>query len=90
MLFRSKRKKTNEHKLKIGRKGLIMLQHIETKEIIRVPPYDTRCTDNNWVNPRKLKPEPKHKCQYCDVVTTASNLKRWHNENCKRKLNYEN
>jgi len=86
----AKRKKTNEHKLKIGRKGLTMLQHIETKEIIRVPLGDPRCADNNWVNPRKLKPETKYKCQYCDMVTTASNLKRWHNENCKRKLNHEN
>jgi len=62
-----------------------MIQNIHTKEIKRVPLdligeiYDT----NEWVNPRKITPEQKHKCLYCEVITTKSNLKRWHNENCK-------
>jgi hypothetical protein len=86
----AKRKKTDDHKRKIGRKGFTMLQHTETKEFVRVSLSDPRCGDVNWVNPRKLKPEAKYKCVYCDVVTTASNLKRWHNENCKRKLDHEN
>jgi hypothetical protein len=82
----AKREKTPEHKAKIGRRGLTMLQHIDTKEIIRVSLTDIRCGDSNWVNPRKIKPEKKYKCDYCDIITTASNLKRWHNENCKEKI----
>lgn len=77
--------KSIEHKSKISRTGLTMIQNIHTKEIKRVPLnligeiYDT----NEWVNPRKITPEQKHKCLYCEVITTNSNLKRWHNENCK-------
>jgi hypothetical protein len=81
----AKRKKTTEHKSKIGRKGLVMLQNIYTKEIVRVPFDDSRCDDYAWVNPRKLSPEIKYKCEYCEIITTPSNLTRWHNENCKRK-----
>ena len=77
------RPKTIEHRKKIGRVGLKMVQNVETLEIRRVP-KDFDCGDL-WVNPRKLKPEEKFKCMYCDMVTTPSMLKRWHNENCKRK-----
>ena len=86
----AKKPKSKYHKDKIGRKGFGMLQHIQTKEIIRVPLTDQRFNSNDWVNPRKLKPETVYKCDHCDVITTASNLKRWHNDNCKRKLNNEN
>lgn len=86
----AKKPKSDEHKSKISRKGLIMLQNLYTKEIVRVSKNDELCNNPDWVNPRKLNPEQKYKCEYCDVVTTASNLKRWHNQNCKRKLNYEN
>lgn len=87
-----RRPKTDEHKSKIGRKGMLMLQHVVTKEIIRVRKNDARLLDDNWVNPRKLNPEPRRKCDHCDVVTTSSNLKRWHNDNCKHKgkTYYEN
>lgn len=81
----AKKPKTKEHREKISRKGLVMLQHIRTKEIVRVPYTDDRLHSDEWVNPRKITPEAKYKCMYCDVVTTASNLKRWHNDNCKRK-----
>lgn len=81
----AKRPKTKDHREKIGRKGLVMLQHITTKEIVRVPYSDSRLNSPEWVNPRKLNPEKTYKCLFCDVVTTASNLKRWHNDNCKRK-----
>lgn len=83
----AKNPKSLEHRAKIGRKGFTMLQNIRTMEIIRAPISEIGLIydELEWVNPRKLKPELKHKCVYCDVVTTASNLKRWHNENCKRK-----
>jgi group I intron endonuclease len=46
-----------------------------------------------WDNPErnkkisdKLKNRPKQKCKYCGFETNnASNMKRWHNENCKYK-----
>lgn len=76
--------KTVSHRQKIGRGGMIMLQNIHTKEIIRVIYSDDRCNSAEWVNPRKLKPELKYKCLRCDMMTTPSNLKRWHNENCKK------
>jgi len=87
----AKKPKSKEHKAKIGRKGMTMLQNIHTNEIIRVPISDIGkiYNESEWVNPRKLKPEAKYKCEHCDVVTTKSNLTRWHNDNCKRK-NYEN
>lgn len=81
----AKKPKTKEHREKIGRKGLVMLQHIMSKEIVRVPYSDYRLNSDDWVNPRKISPEKKYKCLYCDVITTKSNLKRWHNDNCKRK-----
>lgn len=27
----------------------------------------------------------KSKCKYCSIVTTAGNIKRWHDDNCKNK-----
>lgn len=76
--------KTVSHRQKIGRSGMLMLQNIHTKEIIRVIDSDDRGNSAEWLNPRKLKPELKYKCAHCDMVTTPSNLKRWHNENCKK------
>ena len=46
-----------------------------------------------WHNPErnkkiseKLKNKPKQKCKYCGFETNnSSNMKRWHNENCKHK-----
>lgn len=86
----AKKSKSVEHRKKISRTGLGMLQNIHSMEIIRVPLSDERFNSVEWVNPRKLKPEKKYKCKYCDIVTTGSNLKRWHNDNCKRKLENEN
>lgn len=82
----AKMPKSKDHRSKIGRSGMIMLQHITTLEIIRVDYSDPRTVSSEWINPRKLKPEEKRKCNYCDIVTTASNLSRWHNEKCKRNI----
>lgn len=81
----AKKSKTKEHREKISRKGFVVLQHIVTKEIVRVPYSDYRLNCDDWVNPRKITPEKKYKCLFCDIITTPSNLKRWHNDNCKRK-----
>jgi len=39
-------------------------------------------TTSGWV---KGQPRPKIKCKYCSAEMAASNLYRWHNENCKKK-----
>lgn len=31
------------------------------------------------------QPKPKFPCTYCGMMTSKTNLKRWHNENCKKK-----
>ena len=77
--------KSEDHRKKIGKKGMTMIQNTITKEIKRVPIdligdlYDRSI----WVNPKKITPEQKFKCHFCDITTTKANLKRWHNENCK-------
>lgn len=76
--------KSDDHKAKLGRKGLIMLQNKDTLEIVRVP-TDSNLDRSVWLNPKKIKPEDKFKCKHCDIVTIKANLKRWHNENCKFK-----
>jgi hypothetical protein len=81
----AKKPKSAEHRSKIGRKGYVMLQNKYTLEIVRVLNNDYRVNSEDWINPRKLKPENKMKCDHCDIVTTASNLKRWHNDNCKKR-----
>lgn len=82
----AKKPKSEEHRKKIGRKGFYMLQNVSTGEVVRVTKDDPRYLSEEWVNPRLLNPEPRHKCQHCDVITTASNIKRWHNENCKHNV----
>lgn len=77
--------KSAEHKAKISRKGMVMLQNLHTLEIVRVSKDDERVNSDDWVNPRKLKPEQKYKCKYCGKETNKGNLTRWHNENCKQK-----
>lgn len=34
------------------------------------------------------KNQQKHKCKYCHRFFIAAMLKRWHNENCKLKINH--
>jgi hypothetical protein len=82
LLASQKKPKTEEHKSKIGRKGMVMLQNIHTQRIVRVEQDDQQYQTAEWINPKKLKPERKYKCDHCDIVTIAANLKRWHNDNC--------
>lgn len=80
----AKQPKTKEHREKIGRKNMIMLQNPDTMEIVRI---DKNALSNydGWINPRKLNPEPKYSCVHCGVTTIMANIKRWHNDNCKKK-----
>lgn len=51
----AKRKKSEDHKMKIGRKGMIMLKNIKTGESIRVKSDDSRRYTGEWVNPATYK-----------------------------------
>lgn len=35
-------------------------------------------------NPNRIESK-KNKCQHCDTYATPANIKRWHNDNCKKK-----
>lgn len=48
-------KKTEEHKSKIGRKGFVMLKHLDTGKSIRIKNEDKHLYDSKWVNPYTYK-----------------------------------
>lgn len=81
----ARKPKSEEHKRKIGKSGMAMLQNIKTLEIIRVDKTDERFGSTEWINPRKLKPEEKFECCHCGKITNKGNLQRWHGDNCKKK-----
>lgn len=77
----AKRKKSIEHRSKIGRKGLVMLQNKETLEILRISKEEASALDPAlWANPRKLKPEALHACATCGKLARKSTLARYHGE----------
>lgn len=82
----AKKTKTAEHRKKISRPGFIMLQNIHTSEIIRVAKTDCRSSSDEWINPKKFKKERKYKCIHCGILANGGNLKRWHNDNCKKRI----
>lgn len=79
----AKAPKSKEHRVKIGRKGMVMLQNIHTLEYIRVYKTDDRYFSSDWVNPKKINPDQTYKCDYCGIITNKGNINRWHNQNCK-------
>ena len=81
----AKKPKSDEHKKKICRKGLVMLKNINTNECIRIPKEDVLNYDSNiWKNPSAIK-QKREKCKYCGIESVSGNIKRWHNERCKQK-----
>lgn len=85
LLASQKAPKSAEHRAKIGRKNMIMLQNTISGEIIKVDRIDPRVDSEEWCNPRKINPELKRSCIHCNMVTTSANLKRWHDDKCKHK-----
>jgi len=79
----AKKPNSKEHRAKIGRKGLVMLQNIHTLEIIRAKRDDY--DPNIWVNPRKITPEKRYKCIHCGIESNRGNIERWHNDKCKQR-----
>jgi len=81
---RKGRPKTNEHRRKIGRKGLIMLKNFDTGESVRISKEEANKYDRSiWKNPATN--QVKEVCKYCGIESTKGNINRWHNENCKSK-----
>lgn len=70
--------KSEEHKKKIGRVGLICLVNIHTNECIRVPKTDLRYGSDDWVFHRKIHKEQKITCSYCGLKMNQGNINRWH------------
>jgi len=79
----AKKPKSKEHRKKLGRKGLAMLQNIHTHEIVR--DVKEKYDPNIWVSPRKIKPEKRVNCVHCGLISTGANISRWHNDNCKER-----
>jgi hypothetical protein len=84
------KRKTEDHKAKIGRKGLIMLKNVITGETIRLDKADSLVYDPDiWKNPFKIASEQSdeiYECVHCKFTSkNKQNIIRWHNDNCKYK-----
>lgn len=88
----AKKPKTSEHKVKIGRKGMIMLINIQTNDVIRIYKSDKHLYDESiWKNNRTQASLINWTCIHCNKSGVgASNYKRWHNDNCKYRKIDEN
>lgn len=69
-------------KHKIGRKGMIIL-YGPNGDAVRVHKKDAKQFTDHGYTTKKPKPDRQVECNVCGMVTSASNIKRWHNENCK-------
>lgn len=77
------KEKTPEHRKKIGRAGFVMIKNVVTGECLRILKTQLHNYDSTiWKNPAAIK-QAKSSCVICGIYTTNSNIKRWHNENCK-------
>lgn len=75
--------KSEEHRAKIGRKGLTTIKNKNTGESVRVTKEELINYDKNiWLNPSAIS-QREDICIYCGIKSNAGNIKRWHNDNCK-------
>jgi hypothetical protein len=85
------RKQTAEHSAKISAS---LKNHIRTtehktaiskaKKGVPNPKVSIALEGNPKLNSNKGKKLKTYKCRNCEVETTGGNLKRWHNENCRK------
>ena len=87
--LRSSKPKSEEHKRKIGRKGLITLRNKDTDEVIRIKKGDAGNYDKDvWMNPYALSVLksnlPDVQCPVCKKTATGHSVKfkNRHFENC--------
>lgn len=81
-------KKSEEHKKKIGRKGLVTLKNLQTGNSIRIPKEKLCDYDLSiWINPYTYKCLTNNIEITCDVCGKVgrdnSTFKRWHFKNCR-------
>lgn len=79
--------KSEDHKAKIGRKGLIMLKNSITNVCVRVPSEDIVLYDIDiWKSPYVLRDKKYGSCPHCKKEgELSSTFKRWHFDNCKNR-----
>lgn len=81
---------TDEYAKNLGKRSKKMWENPKMREKM-LNSFDKKVWHNKERNKNisaSLKNRPKEKCKYCGFETNnASNMKRWHNENCKYKPN---
>ena len=79
--------KSDEHKSKIGRKGMTSVVNIHTNECVRGYPVDLP-TGEEWVALGTITAmrAVEMTCPHCGSKSkSVGNMKRWHNDNCKMR-----
>lgn len=83
--------KTEEHRRKIGRKGMTTLKNIHTDECIRIPLIEKNLYNLNiWKHPLTIASTNNSieqiTCPYCNkTMNIGGNYNRWHGDKCKLK-----
>lgn len=81
------RPKSVEHRKKISRPGFIMIKHSLSGETKRIKIEDRIHYDDKWTTPYALREKKYGCCIHCKKEGELnSTFRRWHMENCKRKL----
>lgn len=80
-----KRKHTDEGKAKIAYANSIRIVTDETKEKLRLFNVGTTRSQESKDKQKNTREERKGTCLHCGAVMDQTNLKRWHNDNCKQK-----
>jgi len=82
---------------KLGKPNLAVKNRVsvinkETGETMSLKKGDQRLVDSNYVGINKGKKglaehlnKNMHECVHCGIITTKGNIKRWHDDNCKKK-----
>lgn len=82
--------KSEDHKSKIGRKGLVMMKNVESGKCLRVARDDAEQLDKSVWKPLASLTKKRATCPHCGMASTPGMISRWHNENCKYKESDEN
>jgi hypothetical protein len=84
--------KSEDHKNKIGRKGMAMIKNIETGEVKRLYMTSDEYINRDkklWKTPYQISCDngtvPKVKCDHCGNMFNSAMHTRWHGDNCKMK-----
>lgn len=67
-------------------KGKVMLKNINTGECLKLDKSESVLYNSNiWKNPAAIS-QKRDTCIYCGMTSVSGNIKRWHNDNCKKKV----